>query len=383
MASGRGTISSQGTLRLWVAAGGRCEYRGCNEYLLEDELTGYELNLAERAHIVGATDGAGSPRGQAPLDPALRNDEPNLMLLCRKHHRVVDRLIDEHGVEGLRAMKREHEERVRLLTSLTEDASSVVVRMSGGIRGAPVEIPREAVRTAMLADERFPRFSAALAGEDLEIDLRKLPGEEESDYWKAGERMIAEQTARLREAQESVRHVSVFALARLPLLVALGFHLDDKIPVTVYPRVRSGSGDGKWGFDDRATPTAFVLSRIADGQTDEVALSVSLTGPIGDDVLSHAAGQSVYEIEPDGIAHSRDLFSTRESLDEFAESYHRFLALVEREHPACKEIAVYLACPAPAAVQIGRGLMRGVQPRLALYDRSTSGDFERTLEIGK
>lgn len=382
MASGRGTISSQETLRLWVAAGGRCEYQGCNEYLLEDELTGYELNLAERAHIVGATESPGSPRGKAPLDPALRNDEPNLMLLCRKHHRVIDRLIAEHGIEDLQAMKREHVERIRRLTSLSEDASSVVVRMSGGIRGAPVEIPREAVRAAVLADRRFPKFRAALAGEDLEIDLRKLPGEEESDYWKAGERMIAEQTARLREAQEAVRHVSIFALARLPLLVALGFHLDDKIPVTVYPRIRSGSGDGEWGFDARATPTAFSLNRLADGQANEVALSVSLTGPIGDDVLAHAEGRSIYEIDPEGVEHSRDLFSARESLDAFAETYHRFLAVVEREHPACKKISIYLACPAPAAVQIGRGLMRNAQPRLVIYDRNASGDFERTLEIG-
>jgi hypothetical protein len=381
MASGRGSISNQETLRLWVAAGGRCEYRGCNEYLLEDELTGYELNLAERAHIVGATTGAGSPRGQAPLDPALRNDEPNLMLLCRIHHRLIDQLVAEHGVEGLRAMKREHEERVRLLTSMAEDASSVVVRMSGGIRGAPTEIPREAVRAAVLADKRFPRFRAALAGEDLEIDLRRLPGEEEPDYWKAGERMIVEQTARLRDAQEAVRHVSVFALARLPFLVALGFHLDDKIPATIYPRVRSGSGDGGWGFDDHAIPTAFGLSRLSDGPAEEVALSVSLTGPIGDDVLAHADGKSVYEIKPDG-EYSRDLFSARKSLHAFAETYHRFLALVEREHSACKEISVYLACPAPAAVQIGRGLMRSAQPRLLVYDRNALGDFERALEIG-
>lgn len=382
MTSGRGTISGRGTLQLWVAAGGRCEYRGCNEYLLEDDLTGYELNLAERAHIVGATEGANSPRGQASLDPALRNAEPNLMLLCRKHHRVIDRLIAEHGVECLLAMKREHEDRVHLLTSLVEDASSVVVRMSGGIRGAPVEIPREAIRAAVLADGRFPRFRAALAGEDLEIDLRQLPGEEEPAYWKAGERMIVEQTARLRVAQEAVRHVSVFALARLPLLVALGFHLDDKIPVTVYPRVRSGSGDGEWGFDERAVPTGFVLNRLADGQAAEVALAISLTAPIGDDVLAHAKGRSIYEIEPDGINHSRDLFSARESLDAFADTYHRFLALVERDHPTCKEISVYLACPAPAAVHIGRGLMRDAQPGLVIYDRNAQGSFERTLEVG-
>ncbi|MDX6589551.1 MAG: hypothetical protein QOI84_825 [Solirubrobacterales bacterium] len=382
MTPGRGTISIDATLRLWVVAGGRCEYRGCNEYLLEDELTGFELNLAERAHIVGATEGERSPRGQAPLDLALRNEESNLMLLCRKHHRVIDRLIAEHGIEGLQAMKSEHEERVRLLTSLTEDASSVVLRMSGSIRGAPVEIPREAVRSAVLADGRFPRFRAALAGEDLEIDLRRLPAEEEADYWRAGELMIAEQVARLREAQEAVRHVSVFALARLPLLVALGFHLDDKIPVTVYPRTRGGIGDGEWGFDERAAPTAFSFSRLAEGRPDKVALAVSLTGPIGDDVLACADGQSTYEIEPGAVEHSRDLFSAHGSLDAFSETYHRFLAIVERDHPSCEEISIFLACPAPAAVQIGRGVMRNAQPRLLIFDRDSTGAFQRTLTLG-
>lgn len=382
MASERGSISTQETLRLWVAAGGRCEYRGCNEYLFEDELTGYELNLAERAHIVGATEEPGSPRGESTLDASERSQEPNLMLLCRKHHRVIDRLIREHGVAGLREMKRGHEERIRLVTSLNEDASSVVVRMSGGIRGAPVEIPRAAVQRAVVAEGRFPRFRAALAGEDLEIDLRRLPGEEEASYWEAGERMIAAQTTRLREAQDVVGHVSVFALARLPLLVSLGFHLDDKVPVTVFPRLRGGTGDGGWGFDEGAASSAFRLRQLVEGSLDEVALAVSVTGPIGNEVTDHAEGRSIYEIEPDGIDHSRDLLSARGSLDTFAETYHEFLALVEREHPACAEISVYLACPAPAAVQIGRGLMRDAQPRLAIYDRNALGEFARTLKVG-
>src|SRR4051794_4869489 len=74
----RGAITDETTLRLWVQAGGRCQYHGCNEYLLEDELTTYTLNLAERAHIVGATDAPRSPRGDAPLPLARRNQVENL-----------------------------------------------------------------------------------------------------------------------------------------------------------------------------------------------------------------------------------------------------------------------------------------------------------------
>lgn len=70
MAAERGSITADTTLRLSVAAGGRCEY--CNTYLLEDDFSGYSVNLGERAHIVGATDAPRSPRGDADLPPAER-----------------------------------------------------------------------------------------------------------------------------------------------------------------------------------------------------------------------------------------------------------------------------------------------------------------------
>src|SRR3954452_23629926 len=172
MGSSRGSISADATLRLWVLAGGRCEY--CNRYLLEDEYTTYAYNLAEPAHIVGAAESPGSPRGVDSLPLDQREEPENLMLLCREHHRLIDSLIEEHTVDGLHQMKRLHEERIRLLTGLTDEAETLVVRAVGGIRGAPVEIPRGAVLPAVRSDGRFPRYRLALAGEDLEIDLRQL-----------------------------------------------------------------------------------------------------------------------------------------------------------------------------------------------------------------
>ena len=105
MATQRGSISADTTLRLWVVAGGRCEY--CNTYLLEDDLSGYSLNLGERAHIVGATDAPRSPRGDADLPRAKRDDVDNLMLLCRPHHRVIDELIAEHTGQDLQTIERD------------------------------------------------------------------------------------------------------------------------------------------------------------------------------------------------------------------------------------------------------------------------------------
>lgn len=380
----RKTIGADASRRLWVAAGGRCEYRGCNRYLLEDELTGYALNLAEQAHVVGASDGTRSPRSDSSLSPVERAEEPNLMLLCGDHHKVIDRLVAEHGVDGLLEMKREHEKRIRLLTGFTEERETVVIRVFGAIRGAPVEVPPAAVAAAVRAEGRYPRYRLALTGEDLEIDLRQLPGEGDEVYWRAGERMIAQRIAQLRGAQRPLHHLSVFALARIPLLVALGYHLDDKVPTAIHGRRRDGSGDAGWGYDPEAKRVDFSLNRIATPNEDgrKVLLAASLTGPIGEEAVSLADGSAVYEIAPSDRDPGRDLFSARGSLDAFASTYHRFLTTVECRHPECETIHAYLAIPTPAAVQIGRGLMREAQPQLVVFDRDLSGTFQPTVKLG-
>lgn len=375
----RGVITADTTLRLWVRAGGRCEY--CNEYLLEDEFSGFPVNLGERAHIVGATEGARSPRGNAHLEASERDLVDNLVLLCGRHHRVIDRLIVEHTVEGLRAMKRRHEDRIRLVTGLQGDVETVVLRVIGGIRGAPVGVPRDTVLAAVRGDGRFPRYRLALSGEDVEVDLRALPDEGDASYWRTGARIIQQAAARILEAQQSIPHLSVFALLRIPLLVALGFHLDDKIPATIYQRRRDGTGDRGWGFDAEAQPIAFQTDCIAgSGDADRVALAVSLTAPVGGDVLAAVGnGVAVYEILPTGVAPGRDVMTARGSLDAFADEYHRFLAQVEQNHPRCREIELFAAAPTSAAVQLGRGIMRDAQPALVVYDRAADGTFQQAL----
>jgi hypothetical protein len=305
------------------------------------------------------------------------------MLLCRDHHRVIDRLIDEHGIDGLLRMKREHEARIMLLTGIQNSAATVVVRMFGGIRGAPVEVPREAIQAAVVADGRFPRFSMAMAGEDLEIDLRSLPEEGASDYWEMGRRIIVTQTERLRCARESVHHVSVFALARIPLLIALGFYLDDKVPATIYGRRRDGAGDGDWGCNPAAEPVSFEAHPLVESDGgSRVAVAVSVTASIGADVAADVSGGSVYEIRPHGVPCGRDLLSARLSLDNLADAYHVLLGRIEADHPDCDVIDLYAAVPAAGAVQIGRGVMRDAQPALRVHDRRSDGNFVEAITLG-
>ena len=52
MGEKRPTIPEKIKRQLWVKAGGRCEFRGCNKYLFEDEVTRQPKNISNIAHIV-------------------------------------------------------------------------------------------------------------------------------------------------------------------------------------------------------------------------------------------------------------------------------------------------------------------------------------------
>ncbi len=78
---------------------------------------------------------------------------------------------------------------------------------------------------------------------------------------------------------------------------------------------------------------------------------------------------------------SRDILASRASLQGFADTYHQLLETIEREHPACIEIELFPACPASAAIELGRGVMRDAQPALAVYDRDADGTFQRAVTL--
>jgi hypothetical protein len=108
-------------LRLWVAAGGRCQYPGCNKPLYRDDLTLSEMNRSNIAHIIA--DSPEGPRGDAFYSEKLAAEFSNLMLLCYDHHHLIDHeRLDEHPPEALRTMKAEHERRIEMVTGIQNDS---------------------------------------------------------------------------------------------------------------------------------------------------------------------------------------------------------------------------------------------------------------------
>ncbi len=118
---------------LWARSAGRCAYDGCNVPLIGDLISGAEdKNFGFVAHIVAET--STGPRGDAVRSPLLANDVDNLMLLCHRHHKLIDvDAVDEHPEHRLREMKAAHEARIDIVSGITSDRASHVIRFGAQI----------------------------------------------------------------------------------------------------------------------------------------------------------------------------------------------------------------------------------------------------------
>ena len=96
-------------------SGNRCAFPDCGEILLhEGGEADEQVVLSKIAHIVAESpDG---PRGNYPLSIDERNKEDNLLLLCGKHHDMIDNLPQLYTVERLRQIKEDHETLIRKAT---------------------------------------------------------------------------------------------------------------------------------------------------------------------------------------------------------------------------------------------------------------------------
>jgi hypothetical protein len=151
--------------RVWVRSGGRCAV--CNADPMEGRLTRREFALGDLAHIVGQHRTPGSPRGLVDLPEAERDQADNLMLICKGDHAEIDRAgsLEVMTVEKLRKLKRDHENRIRYLTGLAPDRSTLVLRMVGRVRGNAIELTRDSATTAILrSSDRFPTTVPASTG---------------------------------------------------------------------------------------------------------------------------------------------------------------------------------------------------------------------------
>ena len=385
-----GKVSAQERLKVWVRSGGRCAF--CNAYLLESELTLRPVLLGEVAHNVAASDAG--PRGDPLMSAKQRNSAENLLLLCGLHHPDSDKRgqLDLLTVEQVGAFKEDHERRVFEATETVGRKRTVLLRMQGHVRGATVDLGVEAATEAVLrSSNRFPELALSFDRRGVEIDLRHIPGELEADnsYYKAAAARIDEVIAqRLRPAAEqgAVPHLSMFAIARFPLLVHLGSRIDDVLTVDVFQRHRS-SESWIWPASAEGDPR-FTVRREGPLGTEttqpatEAVLIINASGTIHRSELpAETAELPAYFVELDRGTPHTDSVRTRDVRDSFERSIREMLGQIEQSDKTVRRFHVFAAAPVSVGITLGRSVGWGIHPRLIVYDRNNDGSYQPALEV--
>lgn len=388
----RGQIKPTVRQALWAKTAGRCTL--CNRRVLGGQRTFlHSVGAAEMAHIKGATSTVGSPRGldELPSPPAPSDgleaasddleSEENLLLCCHDCHRIIDDAdhISIFTVEKLRELKAAQERRVEMATSDGLLTRTAVVRLGSSVRGSTSRASRHEVAETLFANDYLGLVESQYSG-----DFTCWIDGDETDpgYWASARAKIDRTLGVVRQAVEQgdVSHVSVFAIAPVPILVMLGSYLDDKVETRLWEKQR-GTG---WGWQDAKHPVAFKHETAVDAleTATDVVLVCSVSAEVNPDRFPSAL-QTVPRLvlRPDGVSPSPMLLGNEKTLSNYASAFRDMLAEAERLYPRAERWHLFAAVPTTVAVESGQAFMREVQPPVHLYQRTAEQVYVDVLTI--
>ena len=340
----RPPIPPQVQKELWARAAGRCEFKGCNKCLYRDGTTQRRRNASEIAHIISWK--SSGPRGNSVESPKLATDISNLMLTCPEHNNLIDdpKYVDQYPIELLRQMKKEHEDRVFRLTGLGQDYSLRVIELISKIQDQVAVID-----SADEIDALLPYYP--MEG-PIRIDLLNVENIEEA------KRIIDRKKEMFLENQEN-ESCAAFMIAKIPYCCYLGYVIGDKRKVKTYQHFRDTE---TWKWRDKGGHIYIELPEKKE--SCDVNLVVNISGIIQRELIPLFPTYVIQADEP-GI----NYLQTEEQVIEFRLKYREILDEIRYAHGEKVKIHVFLAVPCPIAFEIGRALMKNLDPTLILYDK--------------
>lgn len=347
---------------LWAQSAGRCEYEGCNKILYRDLLTNKNCNSAYIAHIVSdSTDG---PRGDSVRSEKLKTDINNLMLLCDTHHRLIDKeQVAEHPESRLLEMKKKHEDRIELLSSIMDDKQSHIVLYGANI-GTLSPVLTYEVASHVIVPTYFPAEPRA-----IELGLKNsYLNDDNQNFWdNESDSLIRQFNTKIAERFKNgeLTHISLFALAPIPLLVKLGTLLNDIYNVDVYQKHREPD---TWEWQENVVDFQYIINRPSN-TTQKPCLVFSLSASITDRIKKRSEKYSIWEFTIDEP--NNDFLKGKNQLVEFRRQTRLIFDEIKKETRS-SELDVFMAMPGACAVEFGRVWMPKADMTLNLFDYNST-----------
>lgn len=342
----RPPIPSAVQRELWVKSGGRCEFRGCNKYLHKDGVTQQPRNLANIAHIVSWT--PTGPRGNENSEK-LATDISNLMLTCSEHNNLIDdaNYVDEYPVELLQKFKREHEERIFRVTGMGQEYGVRIVKMWSKIHDQVPQISDQGIYDAI--QPYYP------LEETLNIDLTQI------DDDMMGMNIIKKIVDLHLLSDQKQEKYCLFSMARIPYSCYLGYVLGNKVNVDCFQYFRDRQN---WKWSEEEQPEFQVISPQDVEKTEEVNILIEVSGFIDNDLVPRNPCYHIQAESPGFL-----FLQSKRQVIEFQIKFRNLLSDIRVHFGEDVRINIFPAIPNPIAFEIGRTIMKNIDPTIILYDK--------------
>lgn len=374
----RGKDPSNFTVRmLWAKSAGMCEYPGCQERLFFDKISASRSNFAYVAHIVASSpDG---PRGDINRSYELSDKFENLLLLCDKHHTLVDSDTQRYTESVLLQMKDDHERLIDNVCMHKTAPKTQIILLTAPIHGHDIEIQTSELYSALFPNRvLFQESPMCIRIDEIQDETIK-----DCSCWKLQDSKLKKDfNIKVMALFENHPDVccDLFALAPIPLLARFGDLLGNKHSVFLHHKQRT-TNTWKWQCEGRTA--MFSINKHSVNNTNkEIVLVFSLSGTINISSLQEDINgiKDIFEVKASetGV----DCLKSQADLDDFIKTYTKVLDAIHGEYPNCTCVHVIAAVPAVAAIEIGRQRMRNVHPKLIMYNAFNGHYINTGLIIG-
>lgn len=337
---------------------GRCMFEGCGERLNIDFITGKKGNFKNFAHIIAASENG--PRGSKEESKKYENDPENFLVLCDKHHRLIDRIAPGlYTANRLRSMRYnfiiKSEDCLDSLAYPHSNVCVVVWPISSNSVAIPTE--QEVIEAANILHLQTNRKSYYIENSNSYSITKEI-------WWSNLSNNLTQVESSIKSFYNDDKSILLFALGPTAAMIGLGAKLGNKNHIIPVPRLRKNG----WGWLSQIEPAVFQIEECDKKKTNEVVLEVFLT-----DKPQCSEPSNLHNIHHVRISLA-NLDNSCISTNEISNSFLIFMInLFTQKLRSYKRIHILACASNVACIQLGRAIEH-IHSDIILYDFNSEGN---------
>jgi hypothetical protein len=361
-------------LALWAKSAGRCQI--CGKKLYENDKFRIEVNISQKAHIF-AFSGKGPRYSEDTFDV---HSIDNLMLLCYEDHHTIDNDPEQFPVDVLRKLKADFERKVESVIDTVRKKSSVIYYSSSISEFDSSPKTKSELNRALLDANLFSDGNYF----PIEIDNQYVIQDEQ--YFQTQMKALKKKMDRITSSLEEAEVVSVFGLAPQPLLMHLGYLLNDETDIRVFQKFRSKESGWSW-LEEQQTNT-FRVDRLFDydssksAEVSEVNLIISVSAEIAVARIHGVKSADIPTYVLRSADQGLDAIKSEKDANDFIRTFRgEAIEQIRQDFPQASIINLFPAMPVSLPVRIGMNYLKNVDVEWRMYNPRVEDGFVCALSI--